>query len=170
MRVRFRCGLNHRFLLEPAAFVGQLRDRYTAVFGEGTRVGNKPWLVKRIAWRLQAQVYGDLSDQAHQQALAIAQDVELRIKAPAHLVGPARQLLQPTLCSRHKPGRDARLPKPSSFLQREFKGKMVIVQVLADGFQYQDRHYKSLSAIARQVTGTAWNGYAFFRLKVSKGQ
>jgi hypothetical protein len=46
-----------------------------------------------------------------------------------------------------------------------------VVQVLADGFQYQDRFYKSLSAIARQVTGTAWNGYDFFRraLNVSAG-
>ena len=46
----------------------------------------------------------------------------------------------------------------------------MVVQVLVDGFQYQDRFYKSLSAIARQVTGTPWNGYAFFRLKVSEGE
>jgi hypothetical protein len=45
-----------------------------------------------------------------------------------------------------------------------------VVQVLADGFQYQDRFYRSLSAIARQVTGTAWNGYEFFRLKASAGE
>ena len=41
----------------------------------------------------------------------------------------------------------------------------MVVQVLASGFQYQDRIYRSLSAIARQVTGTHWNGYAFFRLR-----
>ena len=52
-------------------------------------------------------------------------------------------------------------------VRREFKGQLVVVQVLADGFQYQDRFYKSLSAIARQVTGTPWNGYEFFRLKAS---
>jgi Protein of unknown function (DUF2924) len=66
--------------------------------------------------------------------------------------------------SRSKGGRDARLPEPGSVLQREFKGQMVMVQVLPEGFQYQDRFYKSLSAIARQVTGTAWNGFDFFRL------
>jgi hypothetical protein len=150
--------------------VGQLRVKYLEVFGQSSRSNHKQFLFRRLAWRLQAQAYGDLSDQARQQALAIAQDVELRIKAPAHLVGTARQVLQPTLRSRHKPGRDERLPKPGSFLQREFKGEMVIVQVLADGFQYQDRYYKSLSAIARQVTGTAWNGYDFFRLKASTGE
>ena len=147
--------------------VGELRVKYLEVFGQPSRSNHKHFLFRRVAWRLQAQAYGDLSDQARQQALAIAQDIELRIKAPAHLVGPARQLLQPTLRSRHKAGRDARLPNPGSFLQREFKGQMVIVQVLADGFQYQDRHYKSLSAIARQVTGTAWNGYSFFRLNAT---
>jgi hypothetical protein len=49
-------------------------------------------------------------------------------------------------------------------LRREFKGTLVVVHVLQDGFQYQDRFYKSLSAIARQVTGTPWNGYDFFRI------
>jgi hypothetical protein len=80
------------------------------------------------------------------------------------LVGRPQQLLQPTLKSRSKVGRDERLPKPGSALRREFKGQIVVVQVLPEGFQYQDRFYKSLSAIARQVTGTAWNGFDFFRL------
>jgi len=150
--------------------VGALRVKYLEVFGQPSRSNHKQFLFRRVAWRLQAQAYGDLSDQARQQALAIAEDVDLRIKAPAHLVGHARQVLQPTLHSRHKSGRDLRLPKPGSFLQREFKGEMVIVQVLADGFQYQDRHYKSLSAIARQVTGTAWNGFSFFRLKTTASE
>jgi hypothetical protein len=127
-------------------------------------------LVSRVAWRLQALAYGELSEQARHRALALAQDVDLRIKAPQHLVGTAQQVLQPTLRSRHKPGRDERLPGPGSILRREFKGQMVVVQVLADGFQYQDRFYKSLSAIARQATGTPWNGYAFFRLKACEGQ
>jgi hypothetical protein len=71
--------------------------------------------------------------------------------------------------SRRKPGRDERLPEPGSILRREFKGQMVVVEVLEHGFQYQDRFYKSLSAIARQVTGTNWNGYAFFGRKTSAG-
>jgi hypothetical protein len=75
--------------------------------------------------------------------------------------------LQPTLRSRRKPGRDEHLPQPGSILRREFKGQIVVVQVLEHGFQYQDRFYKSLSAIARQVTGTHWNGYAFFARKTS---
>ena len=100
----------------------------------------------------------------------MAQDVDLRIKAPTHLVAPTHQVLQPTLGGRRKAGRDERLPGPGSVLRREYKGQLVVVQVLPNGFQYQDRFFKSLSAIARQATGTPWNGYEFFRLKSSAGR
>jgi hypothetical protein len=149
------------------ATVSQLRVKYLDLFGQPSRSNHKQFLFRRVAWRLQALAYGELSEQARQQALALAQDADLRIKAPAHLVGTAEQVLQPTLRSRRKPGRDERLPNPGSVLRREFKGQMIVVQILEHGFQYQDRFYKSLSAIARQVTGTHWNGYAFFGCKTS---
>jgi hypothetical protein len=69
----------------------------------------------------------------------LAQDADLRVKAPKHLVGTPQQVLQPTLTSRRKPGRDARLPEPGSSQRREFKGQIVVVQVLEQGFQYQGR-------------------------------
>ena len=146
------------------ATVGELRTKYLELFGQPSRSNHKQFLFRRIAWRLQALAYGDLSECARQRAAALAQDVELRIKAPTHLVGTTQQLLQPTLRSRRTAGPDERLPLPGTLLRREFKGQIVVVQVLAEGFQYQDRFYKSLSAIARQVTGTPWNGYDFFHL------
>ena len=149
------------------ATVGELRVKYLELFGQPSRSNHKQFLFRRVAWRLQALAYGELSEQARQRALALAQDVDLRIKAPAHLVAAADQVLQPTLRSRRKPLRDERLPDPGTVLEREYKGQFVVVQVLPDGFQYQDRFFKSLSAIARQATGTPWNGYEFFRLKAS---
>ena len=151
------------------ATVRELRAKYCALFGQPSHSNHKQFLFRRVAWRLQALAYGDLSDEARRQALALAQDADLRIKAPRHLVGTHQQLLQPTVKSRRKPGRDQRLPEPGSILRREFKDQMVVVQVLEHGFQYQDRFYKSLSAIARQVTGTHWNGYTFFERKTSEG-
>src|SRR5258708_16528708 len=151
------------------ATVGELRTKYFDLFGQPSHSNHKQFLFRRVAWRLQALAYGELSDQARQQALALAQDADLRIKAPRHLVGAGQQVLLPTLRSRRKEGRDKRLPQPGGVLHREFKGQLVVVQVLDHGFQYQDRFYKSLSAIARQVTGTHWNGYAFFRRKTSDG-
>ncbi len=151
------------------ATVSELRAKYFDLFGQPSRSNHKQFLFRRVAWRLQALAYGELSEQVRQQALALAQDADLRIKAPRHLVGTSQQVLQPTLKSRRKPGRDERLPEPGSILRREFKGQIVVVQVLEHGFQYQDRFYRSLSAIARQVTGTHWNGYAFFGRKTSDG-
>jgi Protein of unknown function (DUF2924) len=49
-------------------------------------------------------------------------------------------------------------------LSRAFQGETITVQVLADGFEHQGQRYRSLSAIACQVTGTRWNGLAFFGL------
>jgi hypothetical protein len=146
------------------ATVRELQGRYFELFGQRSRSNHKQFLFRRIAWRLQALAYGDLSEKARRQALALAQDADLRIKAPAHLVGSAQTVLKATLTSRRKAGRDERLPAPGSFLRREFKGQLVLVQVLASGFQYQDRIYRSLSAVARQATGTHWNGFAFFHL------
>ena len=60
--------IDHEICALQRLTVGQLRERYAAVFGETTRVGNKPWLVKRIAWRLQAQAEGDLSERARRSA------------------------------------------------------------------------------------------------------
>src|SRR5690349_23015486 len=128
-----------------AATVRELRAKYFELFGQPSRSNHKQFLFRRVAWRLQALAYGDLSDEARRQALALAQDADLRLKAPRHLVGSAEQVLQPTLRSRRKPGRDVRLPKPGSVLRREFKGQMVVDQALEQGFQYQDRYYKSLS-------------------------
>jgi hypothetical protein len=144
------------------ATVSELQARYRELFGQPSRSNHKQFLFRRIAWRLQALAYGDLAEQARERVLAIAQDADLRIKAPQHLVGTSQQVLQPTLRSRRRVGRDERLPAPGTTLRREFQGETIVVQVLEHGFQYQDRFYKSLSAIARQVTGTHWNGYAFF--------
>ena len=59
---------------------------------------------------------------------------------------------------------DDRLPLPGTILTREYKGGVVQVQVLQSGFEYQGEVYKSLSAVAKAITGSHCNGYAFFRL------
>jgi len=62
--------------------VTELRKRHVEVFGEQTRSGHKDYLVKRIAWRLQAQEAGDLSQRARRQAEQLANDADLRTHAP----------------------------------------------------------------------------------------
>ena len=55
--------------------------------------------------------------------------------------------------------------KPGTRLMREWRGRSHEVQVLDDGFSWQGTHYRSLSAIARKITGTAWSGPLFFGLR-----
>jgi hypothetical protein len=50
-------------------------------------------------------------------------------------------------------------------LERIYRGQILRVTVLANGFDYHGKHYASLSAIAHRVTGTRWNGFHFFGLK-----
>ena len=57
-----------------------------------------------------------------------------------------------------------RLPEPGTVLKRRYQLREIVVKVLEDGFEYQSRRYRSLSAIAREVTGTQWNGMLFFGL------
>src|SRR6186997_2008429 len=66
----------------PQLAIEDLRTRYAEVFGEGTRSGNRAWLIKRLAWRLQALSEGDLSERAKQRAAELANDADLRTTAP----------------------------------------------------------------------------------------
>lgn len=59
-------------------------------------------------------------------------------------------------------GRDVRLPVAGTMLRRQFKDTKIEVKVLEEGFEYQGRAYRSLSAIASEIAGTRWNGFVFF--------
>jgi hypothetical protein len=53
---------------------------------------------------------------------------------------------------------------------RDYKGRSIVVKVRENGFEYESRIYKSLSAVAREVTGTKWNGFLFFGLASGEGE
>jgi hypothetical protein len=132
--------------------VAALRVKYQELFGEPTHCRQKPFLWRRIAWRLQADIYGDLSPKTRQHALALADDRDLRRLAAAS-------------GSRRHHATDLRLPLPGTVLTRSFQGRTVKVCVLPDGFRYRDRRFRSLSAVAQHITGTRWNGYRFWGLE-----
>src|SRR6516164_3902013 len=105
--------------------VSELRGKYAELFGEPTRTGNKTWLVKRIAWRLQALAEGDLSERARRRAAELAQDADLRLLPPLQK--------QTASASMQKNGKasaamDGRLPLPGTILTRWYKGQTLKVQ------------------------------------------
>ena len=61
--------------------------------------------------------------------------------------------------------RDARLPMPGSLIVKKYKERTLVVKVLDNGFEYEGRRFTSLSTIAAEITGTRWNGFAFFGLE-----
>ena len=141
----------------------QLRVKYTEIFGEESRSGHKEWLVKRIIWRMQANSEGDLSERAKRRALEIANDADLRTKAPPE-PKPTAPLPQRTVTKQVQFAGNGRLPTPGSTITREYKGRTIQVAVLATGFEFEGESYKSLSAVAKAITGSHCNGYLFFRL------
>jgi Protein of unknown function (DUF2924) len=149
--------------------VGQLKVKYREAFGEDSRSNHKQFLFRRIAWRIQANAEGGLSERARRRAFEIANDSDLRIRAPKNFL---QQELDDnrTTETRVLPTDDPRLPMPGTLLVRRYHGKDVIVRVREDGFEYEGRIYRSLSAAVRMATGTRWNGFAFFGLGGKPGR
>lgn len=142
--------------------VTQLRARYADAFGEATNGNNKGWLVKRIAWRLQALAEGDLSQRARERAAELANDADLRLSPPRAKSEPAPVARTKSMIHRFQG--DNRLPLPGAVITRSYKGETLQVKVLTRGFEFEGEVYRSLSAVAKAITGSHCNGFHFFRL------
>ena len=140
--------------------VAALKTKYRELFSEDSRSSNKQFLVRRIAWRLQAQAEGDLSERARRRLAEIANETDLRARAPRAFLGMAVQ------AAASAPGtlKDLRLPPPGTEIRRRFGNRDIVVKVFPKGFECEHQRDRSLSAIAREVTGTRWNGLLFFGL------
>ena len=145
----------------PRLRVSELRAKFAVVFGEPTPSHNKVWLVKRLAWRLQAHAEGDLSERARRRAAELVADADLRLSAPPTCATTqAPEQLPPTLRLPH----DDRRPRPGTILTRRYKGRTLQVEVLEHGFAFEGQTYRSLSAVAKAVTGSHCSGHFFFGL------
>jgi hypothetical protein len=149
--------------------VGQLKEKYREAFGEASRSNHKQFLFRRIAWRLQANAWGGLSERASLRALEIANDADLRVRAPKNFLKEGLDESR-TIEKRGAPNEDPRLPIPGSLLVRRYRGKDVVVRVREDGFEYDGQIHRSLSSAVRTATGTPWNGFAFFGLGERPGR
>jgi hypothetical protein len=137
----------------------ELRIRYAEVFGEPTRSGNKEFLIKRIAWRLQSQAEGGLSDRARCRAEQLARDADIRLTPPKATASNGR-----TVTGTMPSAVDDRFPPPGTVITRDYKGQTLRVTVLQNGFEYEGEVYRSISAVATAITGSHLSGIAFFNL------
>jgi len=144
----------------------ELQLKYRDLFGQASHSNHKDYLFRRVAWRIQAAAERGLSERAREYAREIATDADLRLcapKKPSETYSGVRE----AKASRKI---DQRVPPPGTQLVKRYKDETLTVMVLEDGYRYGDRVYTSLSAIARQVTGTQWNGYVFFGLGTHQEQ
>ncbi len=138
--------------------LGELRRRYSELFGQESPSTNKIFLWRKIAYRLQELAYGGLSETAENKIQEMIRKLDpvnnksLRPDTPP----------DPNINKR--PTRDRRLPIPGTIITKEYKGVTVQVKILETGFEFNNRIYKSLSSIAKEVTGAHWNGYLFFNM------
>jgi hypothetical protein len=142
--------------------VRELQNKFAQLFGEATSAHHKQWLIKRIAWRMQALAEGGISERARRRAVELADDADLRLsppKVPATSPSPDRTKTIAIL-----PQPEGRLPVPGTVIVREYKGRTLQVKVLPQGFEFEGAVYRSLSAVAKSVTGSHCNGYFFFRV------
>ena len=130
--------------------VTDLKAKLTTLTGrEPPRFAKRSLLTQLIAWELQVNAFGGLDPTLRRQLLAMG------TKGKASSNGTE-------VCSAPSALR------PGVKLIRSWKGVTHHVTVINGGFAWQDRTYKSLSVIAREITGTSWSGPVFFGLKKSK--
>jgi hypothetical protein len=143
----------------------ELRQSHHDLFGVDHPMPNTEHLRRKIAWRVQAEAEGGLPESARQYALEIAREVELRVRVCANAVRRQNGVhVDRAVTTAVAPIHDSRLPMPGSLLVKEFRNRTIVVKVLDEGFEYSGRRFASLRAIAKEITGTKWNGFLFFGL------
>ena len=145
----------------------ELADVYEDLHGQPCRTRHRAYLIRKIAWRIQANAEGDLSERARKRAAELADDAEVRVMAPKTIICPPPPPDAPDGVTVTRELPDPRLPVPGAAIVRQYKGKTIRVVVLDEGkgFEYNGDRYRTLSAIAKQVTGSHINGFRFFRLQ-----
>ena len=126
--------------------VVELKQRWETLFGTPAPNNSRSYLEVRLGNRIQELMLGGLSRDTRRVLDLLIKELEGKNTRKAIMTDP-------------------RKPVPGTRLLREWDGGEHSVTVLRDGFDWQGRKFKSLSAVARAITGTQWNGYRFFGLR-----
>ena len=129
--------------------VNDLKAEWQSLFGASAPNNSRGFLEGRLAYRIQELTYGGPDRETRRMLDLLADEVEGTLTRKSQIADP-------------------RNPVTGTKLIRDWDGVEHTVTVLKDGFDWGGRRYKSLSAIARAITGTQWNGYRFFGLRARK--
>lgn len=130
----------------------QLAARYATLFGKQPRVRNKAFMQRQLAWKLQERQLGGLPERAKARLEELIAEVDLPLgELPS----------QPPQRSRRAA---SNAPMVGTTLVRQWHDQEIRVEVREGGFEWNNTLYRSLSAVAKAVTGCVWNGRLFFNL------
>jgi hypothetical protein len=128
----------------------ELKEKWRDLYGTEPPEYRSTFFRKRLAYRIQELFYGSLSEKSHKKLLETAKN------------DPASGITGKGL---KKKGNSSWQVLPGTRLIREWRGREHEVVATNKGFEYDGRHFRSLSAVAKKITGTKWNGLVFFGLK-----
>ena len=151
---RTRNSVLRQMALLQSMSLEQLREKWLDLYGEEPPQYKKQFLIKRLAYRIQELFYGGLSEQAQ---------VHFQQAAKEDPVATVNRRIP-----EERKSNEAILP--GTRLVRIWNDRRYEVIVLADGYEFEGRTFRSLSAVAREITGTRWNGKVFFGLKKVYGR
>jgi hypothetical protein len=129
--------------------VVELKAKWESLFGSPAPNNSRSYLELRLGYRIQELTLGGLSRETRRTLDLLADEIEGHAKHRSIIADP-------------------RNPVVGTRLVREWDGMEHTVTVMKDGFDWQGRKFKSLSAAARAITGTQWNGYRFFGLREAR--
>ncbi len=127
-----------------------LKERYQALFPEARAPSNKEFLIRHIAYKLQEDVFGTLSEPAKQQLNTLKTELN-----PLKTLGQ-----KPAQSGQAKTSH--RIPIPGTIITKIYKGRTLQVKVLQKGFEYEGKPYRTLSSLARKISGVPQSGFVFF--------
>jgi len=136
--------------------MSELMERWRVLMGTDPPSYNRPFLLKRLIYRVQELAYGGLPMHAYQEMDRVLSE------AGYDELGAA---ILPSQAHRPSPTRNPGHPIIGTRLVREWNGRQYEVLTTRDGFEFEGRPYKSLTAITKAITGTHWNGPRFFGLR-----
>ena len=138
--------------LLPNLSYDELKDRWRALYGTEPPAYNKPFIIKRLAYRIQEIAYGGLSENTKARLDEIASENGMDKMASLDRATPKKK----------------GMPVIGTRLIREWNGNRYEATVVNNGFEFEGKTYRSLTAITKAITGTHWNGPAFFGLRRGK--
>jgi len=144
--------------------LGELQEEYKRAFGKETKSRNRKHLYTVIARRQQETAGHSECEKPQKSALTTKFRPKRKRSKQSDRGGEGNQQQPRKRQSRALGAADPRLPKVGTIITKIYKGQKINVRVLSNGFECSGKQLRSLSAVAREVTGSIWNGYLFFGL------